>query len=94
MTVVGTREQVWNGEAQRTRGGLTKEGLIKNKRGKLVSKKRSELAAKNVERLIKYQYKKKDEPVAGTRQSVQEKAPTKVVRAVPKRRQKKLQEKK
>ena len=71
MSGVGTREEVWAGTKERTRGGLTKDDLIKNKRGKIVSKKRSEMARKNVERLSKYQYKKKDgKPVAGTRQSL------------------------
>ena len=43
----GERLRVWNGELRRTSGGLTKEDLIKNKRGKIVSKKKSEAAKKN-----------------------------------------------
>lgn len=35
---------VWRGKLAKTSGGLTKSDLIKNKRGKIVSKKRSELA--------------------------------------------------
>lgn len=44
---VGTREQVWEGLAKKTAGGLTKDDLIMNSRGKIVSKKRSEMGKKN-----------------------------------------------
>lgn len=37
----GTREEVWSGSARRTSGGLVKDDLMLNKRGKLVSKKQS-----------------------------------------------------
>ena len=39
------RLQVWRGELERTTGGLTKAMLTKNKRGKIVSKKKSRQAA-------------------------------------------------
>ena len=35
----GTKIQVWNGLAKHTSGGLVKSDLVKNKRGKIVSKK-------------------------------------------------------
>jgi len=38
---VGKKSQVWSGKKQKTSGGLTKAMLIKNKKGKTVSKKRS-----------------------------------------------------
>ena len=38
------RLRVWKGELKKTSGGLTKKDLIKNKRGKIVSKKKSEHA--------------------------------------------------
>ena len=38
------RMRVWKGELKKTSGGLTKKDLIKNKRGKIVSKKKSEQA--------------------------------------------------
>ena len=41
--------RVWRGELKKTSGGLTKEMLMKNKRGKIVSKKKSEGARKNKE---------------------------------------------
>ena len=43
------RLRVWKGELKKTSGGLTKGDLIKNKRGKVVSKKKSEAAKKNSE---------------------------------------------
>ena len=41
------RIRVWKGELKRTSGGLYKKDLIKNKRGKIVSKKKSAAAKKN-----------------------------------------------
>jgi len=37
----GSRRQVWNGSAEQTGGGLKKEDLEKNKRGRIVSKKKT-----------------------------------------------------
>jgi hypothetical protein len=42
----GTMQQVWDGVALKTAGGLTKADLVLNKAGKPVSKKRSENAKK------------------------------------------------
>ena len=39
------RSQVWAGTRKKTSGGLTKSMLVKNKRGKVVSKKKSEQAS-------------------------------------------------
>ena len=36
----GSRRQVWNGTAEKTSGGLTKEHLMKNERGRIVSIKK------------------------------------------------------
>ena len=36
----GSRRQVWNGKAEKTMGGLTKEQLMKNERGRIVSAKK------------------------------------------------------
>ena len=41
------RQRVWKGDLKKTSGGLRKQDLIKNKRGKIVSKKKSEAARKN-----------------------------------------------
>jgi hypothetical protein len=43
------RVRVWKGELKRTSGGLRKQDLMKNTRGKIVSKKKSEAAKKNAE---------------------------------------------
>lgn len=43
---VGSRAEVFHGNALRTAGGLTKKDLIKNKRGIIVSKKKSEMSKK------------------------------------------------
>ena len=56
----GNKRAVWDGLAQRTPGGLTKSQLIKNSKGKVVSKKQHELGKKNSERLRGFRYKKKD----------------------------------
>ena len=42
----GERIRVWRGELRKTSGGLTKNDLVKNKRGKIVSKAKSEAAKK------------------------------------------------
>ena len=39
------RQRVWNGDLKKTSGGLAKKDLTKNKRGKIVSRKKSEQAA-------------------------------------------------
>jgi hypothetical protein len=36
----GSRRQVWNGTAEKTSGGLKKEHLMKNERGRIVSIKK------------------------------------------------------
>jgi len=41
------RLRVWKGELKKTSGGLRKQDLTKNKRGKIVSKRKSESAKKN-----------------------------------------------
>lgn len=46
VCTVGDMRMVWNGTAKHTAGGLTKEHLMKNKRGKIVSKKRHAIAKK------------------------------------------------
>merc|ERR1719158_2649532 len=38
-SVIGSRLQVFRGKKERTVGGLTKKDLMKNKRGKIISKK-------------------------------------------------------
>jgi hypothetical protein len=40
VKLVGSRAEVFHGSAQRTTGRLTKDDLMKNKAGRIVSKKR------------------------------------------------------
>jgi len=42
----GSRRQVWNGKAEMTAGGLKKEDLIKNTRGRIVSAKKCQTMKK------------------------------------------------
>jgi hypothetical protein len=51
----GSREQVMNGTAYKTEYGLTKEGLVMNKWGRIVSAKKHVTAKKEM-RLEKYGY--------------------------------------
>jgi hypothetical protein len=55
---IGSRAEVWHGTAKKTSGGLIKEDLIMNKRGRIVSKKMSERATKE-KRLVKAGYNPK-----------------------------------
>lgn len=44
---IGSKRQVWNGTAMCTAGGLKKSDLMKNKRGKIVSRKKYLLAKRH-----------------------------------------------
>lgn len=52
----GSRAQVWHGTAYKTAGGLVKDDLLKNKHGRIVSKKKHNTAKKE-RRLVKAGYK-------------------------------------
>ena len=41
---IGSRSEVYHGNAQKTSGGLTKNDLVKNKFGYIVSRKKSNMA--------------------------------------------------
>ena len=60
MRKYGTRNQVGDGEAQMTRGMLTKDDLIMSSNGRLVSKKKSEAAKKNY-KMFGFQKRTKEE---------------------------------
>ena len=61
MRKYGNRQDVFNGEAEKTRGGLTKDDLMLSKTGKIVSKKKSLAAAESYK---KFGFKKRElEPV-------------------------------
>ena len=51
----GSRAQVWHKTAYKTPGGLTRDKLMQNKHGRIVSRKKS-LTAKRDKRLEKHGY--------------------------------------
>jgi len=79
MRKYGTRSEVWNGEAQMTRGNLTKDDLLMSSTGRLVSKRKSEAAKKNYE---KYGFNKRADspaPAAAVKPKKKRKRKKKVV---------------
>lgn len=52
---IGSRAEVFHGNAKKTSGGLMKKNLMKNKHGEIVSKKKH-LTAKREKRLEKHGY--------------------------------------
>ena len=46
----GTRAEVWHGTAKKTTGGLEKTKLMKNKHGRIVSRKKVALAKKSIKK--------------------------------------------
>jgi hypothetical protein len=59
MKSCGSKAQVWHGNAKKTTGGLTKRDLMKNKHGRIVSKRKHNLGKKSIKRLRKLGYKAK-----------------------------------
>ncbi len=57
----GSKQEVYEGKALCTAGGLKKEDLILNKRGSIVSKKRSEQGKKQFKNIEGLRAKKKEE---------------------------------
>ena len=55
VRTIGSRREVFNGTAKRTSGGLEKKDLIKNKHGRIVSRRKYNTAKKE-KRLQKYGY--------------------------------------
>ena len=56
MQTIGTRAQVWHGTAKKTSGGLTKSHLMKNKHGRIVSRKKHASGKKTIKHLRKLGY--------------------------------------
>ena len=54
-TKIGSRAEVFHGNAEKTSGGLRKRDLMKNKHGEIVSRKKH-LTAKREKRLEKHGY--------------------------------------
>jgi hypothetical protein len=57
--MIGSRAQVMNGTAHHTKGGLTKKGLMYNKHGRIVSRKKHTMGKKTIKHLYKLGYKPK-----------------------------------
>lgn len=55
-SIIGSRAEVWHGSAKKTSGGLTKSHLMKNKSGRIVSRKKH-FSAKKDNRLVKAGFK-------------------------------------
>jgi hypothetical protein len=58
MERIGNKKEVFEGKALRTPGGLTKDDLMKNKRGTIVSKKQHANGLKQAKNITAYMYKK------------------------------------
>lgn len=56
MQTIGTRAQVWHGNAKKTSGGLTKDKLMMNKHGRIVSRKKHASGKKTIKHLKKLGY--------------------------------------
>ncbi len=56
---VGTKAQVFHGTAKHTSGGLTRKDLVKNKHGRIVSRRKMALGKKALKHLVKAGYKAK-----------------------------------
>ena len=74
IVTTGSRAKVWHGTAKHTSGGLTKKDLMKNKRGKIVSRSKH-FSSKKENRLVKAGYSTKK----GTFGSVQSYTPSRCV---------------
>ena len=61
VKVVGSKAQVFHGNATHTSGGLKKSDLVKNKHGRIVSKKKQAAGFRSIKFLIEAGY----EPVKG-----------------------------
>jgi hypothetical protein len=55
----GTRSEVWEGIAKQTRGRLTKDKLILSRSGRIVSKRKSEMAKKTY---LEHKFAKRTKP--------------------------------
>jgi hypothetical protein len=55
----GSRAEVWHGTAKKTPGGLTKSNLMKNKHGRIVSRRKHASGKKSIKHLEKLGYKAK-----------------------------------
>lgn len=59
MKRIGSKAEVWHQSAHHTSGGLTKSDLVKNKHGRIVSRRQMRAGKKAIQRLFKLGYKPK-----------------------------------
>lgn len=59
IPAVGSKLQVWNGNAKHTSGGLTRKDLMRTKKGRIVSKRKHAAGKKALKQLTKAGYKAK-----------------------------------
>lgn len=52
----GSKAQVWHGTAKKTTGGLSKSDLMKNKHGRIVSRRKHNMGKKSIKHLRKMGY--------------------------------------
>jgi hypothetical protein len=52
----GSKAQVWHGTAKKTTGGLSKSDLMKNKHGRIVSRRKHNMGKKSIKHLRKLGY--------------------------------------
>jgi hypothetical protein len=56
---IGSHAEVWHGTADHTSGGLKKKDLMKNKHGRIISKRKHALGKKALKNLVKAGFKAK-----------------------------------
>ena len=81
----GSRAQVWHGTVYKTSGGLKKRDLVKNKHGRIVSK-RKQATARREKRLVKAGYKPTKGKFIVMRKSMRHKHTSKRRKSMHKRR--------
>jgi hypothetical protein len=59
IPAVGSKAQVWHGSAKHTSGGLEKKDLVKNKHGRIVSRREKAAGRKALKYLTRKGYKAK-----------------------------------
>ena len=59
IPAVGSKAQVWHGTAKHTSGGLTRNNLMKTKKGRIVSRRKHAAGKKALKNLVKAGFKAK-----------------------------------
>jgi len=59
LRAVGSKAQVWHGNAKHTSGGLTRKDLMKTKKGRIVSRRKHTIGLRRMKSLRKLGFKAK-----------------------------------